>query len=300
MADITFVGLGSMGSAMAMRLLGAGHMVRVWNRSPEPVRELVDEGALVVTKASELLATGVTFSMLANDAAVTAVFTRDVLDAAPARAIHVNLATVGIGTADAMAELHAAAGVTYLAAPVLGRPDVAAAGNLNIVASGDPAGIAAVQPYLDVLGKHTWNVGPEPRTANLVKIAVNFNLIHAIQALAESLTLVEAGGVDSSTFIEIITDVAFTGSVYKGYGRLIAEREYDPKFSVALGAKDLGLLADAAREHGLSLPSVAVLQQVYATALANPDLADLDWSATAEVTRNQHELRDEPRRKQQP
>jgi 3-hydroxyisobutyrate dehydrogenase-like beta-hydroxyacid dehydrogenase len=290
MVELTFAGLGSMGSGMARRLLGAGHTMYVWNRSRGPVDELVADGAIALDDPGQLLATGLTFSMLANDAAVTSVFSREVIARAPAGAIHVNMATVGLATADAQAALHAEFGVTYLAAPVLGRPNVAADGQLNIVASGDPAGIASAQPYLDVLGKQTWNVGPRARTANLVKLAVNFNLIHAIQALAESLTLVEAGGVDPSTFVEIITDVAFTGSAYKGYGKLIAERDYDPRFTVALGAKDLGLLAQAADEHGLSLPSVPVLQQVYATTLGHPELAELDWSATAEVTRKQHPL----------
>ena len=281
-----------MGIRMARRLLDTGHTVHVWNRSRGPMDELVSEGAIAVDDSRDLLATGLTFSMLANDAAVISTFTREVVGFAPPGAIHVNMATVGLATAAAETALHSEFGATYLAAPVLGRPDVAADGQLNIVTSGEPAGVTAVQPYLDVLGKRTWNVGPDPRTANLVKIAVNFNLIHAIQALAESLTLVEAGGVDPSTFVEIITDVAFTGSAYKGYGTLIAERDYDPKFSVALGAKDLGLVAKAAEAHGLSLPSVPVLQQVYATTLSHPELADLDWSATAEVTRRQHDLVD--------
>jgi 3-hydroxyisobutyrate dehydrogenase-like beta-hydroxyacid dehydrogenase len=289
MAELTFAGLGSMGSGMARRLLGAGHTVFVWNRSRGPIDELVAAGAIALDDPRDLLATGLTFSMLANDAAVASVFSRDVIAGAPAGAIHVNMATIGLATADAQAALHAESGVTYLAAPVLGRPDVAA-GQLNIVASGDAAGIETVQKYLDVLGKKTWNVGPLPRTANLVKLAVNFNLIHAIQALAESLTLVEAGGVDAAAFVEIITDVAFTGSAYKGYGNLIARRDYDPRFTVALGAKDLGLLAQAADEHGLALPSVPVLQQIYAATLRDPGLAELDWSATAEVTRKQFPL----------
>lgn len=293
MNDLTFVGLGSMGRAMAKHLLDSGHTVSVWNRSSAAVGELVAAGATAVSDTRDLLATGLTFSMLANDAAVTDVFTEEVLAAAPEGAIHVNMATVGLPTADALAALHQKYGVTYLAAPVLGRPNVAAEGQLNIVAAGDEAALARVQPYLDVIGKRTWIVGDAPRAANLVKLAVNFNLIHAIQALAESLTLVEAGGVDSSAFVEILTDVAFTGSAYKGYGKLIADRDYDPKFTVALGAKDLGLLSDAADEHGIALPSVPVLRSVYETTLARPELADLDWSATAEVIRKQHPLKPE-------
>jgi 3-hydroxyisobutyrate dehydrogenase-like beta-hydroxyacid dehydrogenase len=290
MADVTFVGLGSMGSAMARRLLAAGHTVHVWNRSRGPVDELEADGAVAIEDSRDIMKFGVVFSMLANDAAATSVFSEDVLSAAPAGSVHVNMGTVGLATADSLAALHADAGVTYLAAPVLGRPNVAAAGQLNIVAAGETAALEAVMPFLEIIGKRVWIVGAEPRDANLVKIAVNFNLIHAIQALAESLTLVEAGGIDGSTFVEILTDVAFAGSAYKGYGKLIAEQDYEPHFTVTLGAKDLALAAQAAAEHKVVLPSIATLQRVYAATLARPELAELDWSATAEITRKQHAL----------
>ncbi len=289
MADVTFVGLGSMGSAMARRLMAAGHTVHVWNRSRGPVDELVAEGAIAIEDPDKIFATGPVFSMLANDNAVASVFSASVLAAAPPASMHVNMATVGLETADIQADVHAAAGIGYLAAPVLGRPNVAAAGQLNIVASGDQKSIEAMRPFLEAMGKRVWVVGTAARDANVVKIAVNFNLIHAIQALAESETLVEAYGIDSSTFVEILTDVAFTGSAYKGYGKLIAEQDYTPHFSVTLGAKDLALAARAAEQRHIALPSVPTLQRVYAAALGRPELADLDWSATAEITRKQHE-----------
>jgi 3-hydroxyisobutyrate dehydrogenase-like beta-hydroxyacid dehydrogenase len=289
MADVTFVGLGSMGTAMARRLMAAGHTVHVWNRSRGPVDELVAEGAIAIEDPDEIFATGPVFSMLANDNAVASVFSARVLGAAPPASMHVNMATVGLDAADAQADVHAAAGIGYLAAPVLGRPNVAAAGQLNIVASGDQKSIEDVRPFLEAMGKRVWVVGNAARDANVVKIAVNFNLIHAIQALAESETLVEAYGIDPSTFVDILTDVAFTGSAYQGYGKLIAEQDYTPHFSVTLGAKDLALAARAAEQRHIALPSVPTLQRVYAATLARPELADLDWSATAEITRKQHE-----------
>jgi 3-hydroxyisobutyrate dehydrogenase-like beta-hydroxyacid dehydrogenase len=121
--------------------------------------------------------------------------------------------------------------------------------------------------------------------ANLVKIGVNYNIIHAIQALAESVTLLENGGVRGSDFLEILTDVAFTGSIYPGYGRLISEKLYSPSFPVVLGLKDLRLAEEAAAQNGTALLSAPVLRDVFERALADPDLANLDWSAVAEVTR---------------
>jgi 3-hydroxyisobutyrate dehydrogenase-like beta-hydroxyacid dehydrogenase len=287
MSSIGFIGLGTMGSAMATRLVEAGHAVHVWNRSAAATDRLVDAGAARAGSPADALDVGLAFSMLANDAAALGIFTPELLAAAPAGAVHVNMATVGLETADELERRHAEAGVGYLAAPVLGRPSVAAAGQLNIVASGDPAVIELAQPYFDVMGKQTWVVGSRSRDANLVKLAVNFNLIHAIQALSESLALVEAGGIDASSFVSILTDVAFTGSAYKGYGNLIATKDYTPAFTVALGSKDLGLVEQAAAMHNLELPTVPTLRRVFDATLADPLLAELDWSAIAEITRSQ-------------
>lgn len=284
--EIGFIGLGSMGSAMALRLIDAGYRVHVWNRSQEATDELVAAGGLLARSPEAAIATGLVFSMLANDAAVESVFTAEALTAAPEGAIHVNHSTISLASADRLAELHAAAGIHYVAAPVLGRPNVAATGNLNIFAAGAPEALALVQPYLDVMGKHTWNIGENPSAANLVKIGVNYNLIHALQALGETLALVESGGVDAKMFVDILTDGAFSGFAYTGYGDLIARRAYSPPgFTVALGLKDLGLTEQAAAALGTALPSAPVLRDMFESALADPALAELDWSAIAEVTR---------------
>ncbi len=286
MADIGFVGLGTMGQEMARRLLDAGHSVRVWNRTPSAADALVEAGAIRAADVAEAFSTGTVFSMLSNDAAAESTFGAEVLDAAPDGAIHVNHSTLSLDAAERLTRTHAAAGVRYLAAPVLGRASVAAAGQLNIVAGGASEDIAEVAGFLDVLGKRTWVVGDQPSSASLVKIGVNYNLIHALQALAESITLMERGGVDGSTFVDILTDAAFTGAAYTGYGDLIARRSYSPPgFTVELGLKDLSLAEQAARTHGVTLPSSPVLRDMFEQALSDPDLAPLDWSAIAEVTR---------------
>jgi 3-hydroxyisobutyrate dehydrogenase-like beta-hydroxyacid dehydrogenase len=285
--DISFLGLGTMGAAMAGRLVDAGHTVHVWNRSPEAAAELIARGAVRAESIEDALATGIIFSMLANDSAVDTVFTNERLAVAPSGSIHVNHATVSLAAAERQAASHAAAGVAYIAAPVLGRSTVAEAGQLNIVAGGTEEQVARVQAYLDLMGKRTWRVGDEPGKANLVKIGVNYNLIHAIQALAESITLMEQGGVDGATFVDILTDAAFTGSAYRGYGDVIARRAYAPPgFTVALGSKDLGLAKDAASALGVTLATASVLDEMFSRALADPDLAPLDWAAIAEITRS--------------
>jgi 3-hydroxyisobutyrate dehydrogenase-like beta-hydroxyacid dehydrogenase len=286
MAELSFVGLGTMGSAMARRLLDAGHTVHVWNRTSAAADELVTAGAIRAESIEEALATGLVFSILAHDDAVGDTFTARALATAPAGTIHVNHATVSIAAADRFAALHADAGVHYVAAPVLGRATVAASGQLNIVAAGAPEAIDRVQPFLDILGKRTWVVGDQPSKASLVKIGVNYNLLHTLQALAESVALMEQGDVDATTFVDILTDAAYTGTAYTGYGKLIASRTYSPPgFTVGLGLKDLGLAEQAADDLGAALPTSPLLRDMFTRALADPELSELDWSAVAEITR---------------
>jgi 3-hydroxyisobutyrate dehydrogenase-like beta-hydroxyacid dehydrogenase len=285
MAQVGFVGLGTMGAGMARRLVDAGHDVIVWNRSRASAEQLADAGARVADTAEDALRAGVAFSMLADDGAALNVFTENMLQSAVG-ATHVNMATVSLETARVLDARHRKAGVGYVAAPVLGRPYLAASGQLNIVTAGPAADIERARPFLEVLGKRLWSVGDEPARANLVKIAVNYNLIHTLQALAESVTMVERGNVSGDTFIEILTDAAYTGSAYGGYGPMIATRTYEPVgFTVALGLKDLGLAEQAAADTGTALPTSSTLRSLFESALADEDLSKLDWSAVAEVTR---------------
>jgi 3-hydroxyisobutyrate dehydrogenase-like beta-hydroxyacid dehydrogenase len=197
------------------------------------------------------------------------------------------MASVSPAAARQLADRHAAAGVGYVAAPVLGRPAVAEAGKLNILAGGADADIDRLGPYFDVLGTRVWRIGADPAQANIVKIAVNFNLIHAIEALGESIAIVEHHGVDPARFVELLTNTLFGGVAYTGYGDIIAHRRYQPAgFTTTLGLKDLGLAESAAAEVGVTLPSAPVLREVFERTLAQPGGETLDWAAIAEVSRH--------------
>lgn len=285
-ARIGFAGLGNMGVEMAGRLVDAGFETHVWNRSKGKADALVEKGA---QEADALVALfrdcDIVLSMLSNDAAVDQAFSSEVLGEGAGK-LHVNMATVSLETSRAMAARHAEHGVRYVAAPVLGRPEVAAAGKLNIVAAGAPADIDEAQPALDHIGKQTWRVGDKPEQASLVKIGFNYNLIHSLQALGESVSLMERGGIDGQMFVDILTDVAFSGTTYKGYGRIIAERNYQPAaFTLDLGLKDLGLAQSAAEELGASLPTADKMREMFVEALEDETLNDGDWSIIAEVIR---------------
>ncbi len=285
MAELGFLGLGNMGSAMAGRLVAAGHDVMVWNRSPEALEPLVAAGAIPAARPEEALGRPVSFSMLANDAAAEDVLTAEAFAGEPGR-MHVVTASISPDAADRISAVAAAAGVHYLASPVLGRPTVAAEGGLNLLAAGDPDDLERARPYLEVLGQRIWVLGTTPRTANVVKAAVNYDIIHAMEAIGESLTLVESEGVDAGEFVELLRSTLFAGVVYTSYGDIIANRRYHPAgFDIALGLKDLGLAEDIAAAAGVELPTAAALRGVFEAALADPELHDADWSAIAEITR---------------
>lgn len=285
MAEIGFLGLGSMGLAMARRLVSGGHTVVAWNRSPAAVETLVSEGAVEAKTPEEALSTGASFSMLANDAAAENVLAPAAAQAAKG-GFHANMASVSPECGARLHDVFRQAGAAYVSSPVLGRPPVAAAGELNILVAGDESAAQAAQPYFDLMGKRTWPLGPSPAQANIAKVAVNLNIIHAIQALGESVTLVEGAGIDPEDFVELLTSSLFGGVAYSGYGAMIAKSSYLPQgFSLELGLKDLNLATNIASSQGKSLASSGVLAASFAEALSRRELTDLDWAALAEVSR---------------
>mgnify|MGYP000039940835 CR=1 FL=1 len=282
---VSLIGLGSMGAAMATKLLEQGFSVDIWNRSPKNMDELAAKGARMVSLANAL-GNPVVISMLSNDAAALETFSSENLSKAEAEVVHVNMATLSPEASRELAERHEAAGLGYVSAPVLGRPIAILNGRLLVVAAGKPEHIAAAIPVIEKVSARHWVLGEDHGAATLVKLGVNYNLIHALQAIAESVALVEAGGVDANTFIEIITHTAFTGSAYAGYGPMIANKNFTPPgFTMDLGLKDVKLVEDAATNLGLHLPVAGVLRGLFEEALTKPELRELDWSAVSELTR---------------
>lgn len=288
MAQIGFLGLGAMGLPIATRLLDAGHDVLVWNRNPAAADELVTRGATLAPSASEALALPLSFSMLSNDAAVAEVLSQENLGTSTAERIHVCMSSISPAAADSLGERLAQAGGVLVSAPVMGRPAAAAEGKLNILAAGPESALTVVEPALLNCGVKVWRFGEQPRMANSVKIAANFMILHAIQSMGEALTLVESQGVDAADFIELLTSTMFNSPLYTTYGGLIVERNYTPPgFTMPLGLKDLKLAEDLAGQGGVTLPTAEVLHRLLDIALADSELAQLDWSALAEVTRQQ-------------
>lgn len=282
--NIGFIGLGKMGKAIAGLLLGSAHEVTVWNRSRDAVQELVAKGAQAVAEPSELGKSDFLLSILANDAATRSVFVdQGVLEAAQPGLIHINLATISVAWAKELAELHRQRKVGYVAAPVFGRPDAAAAGKLNVVVAGDPATVAKAQPILDAIGQKTWPVGEQPEKANVVKIAGNFMIASAIETMGEAVALSRSHGVKADAFLDILTNTLFAAPAYKLYGGLIAAEKYKPAgFAAPLALKDVRLALSAADENNVPMPFANVLRDSLMELIATGG-GDEDWVALAHV-----------------
>ena len=270
--NIGFIGLGNMGSAIAGRLLEAGHVLRVWNRSPEPARKLAQRGAQVAATAEEAFRGDVVFSMLSDDQVTRAVLVDSgiLARATPGGIrVHVNMATISAALGDELADRHRERGVGYVAAPVLGRPDVAAAGKLTVLAAGPQEAVESVQPLLEGLGQKVWRLGERASQANVVKLAVNFMLAAAIESMGEAAALTEGYGIDARDFFELIGQSLFPGPVYQGYGRLIAEARFEPAgFKARLGLKDVRLALAAAEAATTPMPVGSLIRDSMLEALA--------------------------------
>lgn len=282
---VGFIGLGHMGAAMAGRLCEAGHEVIVYNRTQARCAPLVERGAKAAHRVAEACDAEVVVTMLADDAAVEQVmFEGDgILESLKPGTIHVSCSTISVALSKWLAESHANAKQGYLAAPVFGRADMAAAGKLFIVAAGRQELIAKLQPLLDVLGQRTFMVSADPEKANLAKLSGNLLLGAVIESLGEALALAEKGGLDRHQFLDLLTSTLFNAPVYKNYGAMIAERKFDTgSFTVALGHKDVRLALEAGDALKVPLPFGAILRD-RCLALEARGNGHFDWAAVGSL-----------------
>ncbi len=251
---VGFIGLGSMGAAIAPILVTAGHEVTVWNRSPEKADSLIARGAIRATTPAEASGGDVVFTMLSDDAAVEGV-SQDILINLPAGSVHISLSTISVALADKLIAAHAAKGQHFVSAPVFGRPAAAAEGKLFIAAAGKPEAIAKAMPLLELIGQKIEVFGEKPSAANLVKLAGNFLIVSLTETLGEAMALVDTGGASKAQFLDFLTSTLFNTPIYKNYGAMIVNETFDPAgFGAALAAKDMRLAGEAAESLRVSMP----------------------------------------------
>ena len=278
---IGFIGLGHMGAGMAANLTKAGHDVTVYNRTRAKAEALVAQGAKAAASVSDACRGDAVITMLANDYAVENVVLGDegIIASLPAGAIHISSSTISVALSEALASAHAKAGQRFVAAPVFGRPDLATAGQLFVVAAGEHDAVEAAAPLLDAIGKKTFIVSETPKAANLVKLSGNFLLASVIESLGEAMALMGKAGIDRRQYLDILTSTLFDVPVYKTYGGLIADGQFEPAgFAAPLGHKDIRLTLAAAEDLRVPLPLASLLHDRFLALLAHGG-DKLDWSA---------------------
>ena len=283
--DVGFIGLGHMGAGMAANLLRAGHRVTVYNRTPSRARPLVEQGARAATRVRDACGGDAVITMLADDASVEAVVFGDdrMIRALREGAIHISMSTISVALSERLATAHANARQRFVAAPVFGRPEAAAAAKLFIVAGGAPDVVEACRPLFEAMGQKTFHLGDEPKAANLVKLSGNFLIASVIETLGEALALVRKAGIDPRQYLDFLTSTLFTAPVYRTYGGQIVEEKFEPAgFAAPLGAKDIRLGLAAADGLRVPMPLASLLHDRLLTLLARGGEA-LDWSAIGQL-----------------
>lgn len=277
---VGFLGLGQMGAPMAMRLLAAGHELTVWNRSEVRADPLLHEGAVLAgTPAEAELGADVAITMLFDDAAYERVLFGDngLMDALSPGGIHVSCSTISIALSERLTAEHVRRGHQFVAAPVFGRPNIAEAGRLWIVAAGPEGAIERVRPLFEPLSRGVTVVGSEPRLAHAVKLGGNFLISAMIHSLSESFVFAEGQGIAPELFMETINNALFQSSFYAAYGKIMLHPPEHAGGSLDLGAKDLGMLRRAAAARGTRLSLADAMAEIFAEAQRS-GMGSEDWA----------------------
>jgi 3-hydroxyisobutyrate dehydrogenase-like beta-hydroxyacid dehydrogenase len=270
-----------MGGAIASNLLKAGHDVLLWNRSAAKAAPLIARGArLASTPREAAAASDVVITMLADDEALHSVASGEqgLIAGLAKNALHISMSTIAVATADRFKHEHAAHQQRFLSAPVLGRPEAAAAAKLFILAAGEESDLQTAAPIFSAVSQRVFQLGTNPQSANLVKLCGNFVILAAVEAMGEAMTLAEKGGVPRGQMLEVLTGTLFDAPPYRNYGAMLAQRNFRPAgFSAPLGLKDMRLAAQVADTLRVPMPLLGVLRDHLLQTIALEG-EDIDWS----------------------
>jgi 3-hydroxyisobutyrate dehydrogenase-like beta-hydroxyacid dehydrogenase len=283
---VGFIGLGNMGSGMARNLIRAGHDLVVYNRTRSRAEELQRLSAKVAdTPAAAAAGVEALVTMLADDRAVQDVIFEPgrAIESLPAGAVHLSMSTISVALSRRLAKARAEKHQHYVAAPVFGRPDAAAAAKLFIVTAGPTQQIERCRSLLAVMGQKIFVINEDAPAANLVKLSGNFLITTVIESLAEAFALMRKSHIDPQKFLEVLTDSLFSAPVYKTYGAMLAADKFEPVgFKMPLGFKDNRLVLAAAEEAAVPMPMASLMHDRFLAAMAQ-GLENADWSAVARV-----------------
>jgi len=282
---VGFVGLGNMGSVMAANLLKAGHEVTVYNRTSNKADALVKQGAHYAAQVSDACRGEVVMTMLADDHALESVVFGDtgLISNLEKNKIHVSLSTISLALSQKLTKEHANKNQRFVAAPVFGRPEAAAAAKLFVTVAGAADAVDICMPLFEAIGQKTFRFGTIPSHANLVKLSGNFLISAVIESLAEAMTLIGKAGLDERQYLDFLTSTLFAAPIYKTYGAILVDRQFEPAaFAAPLGFKDNRLVLAAAENLRVPMPVASLVYNRFLTLLANGG-ESLDWSAISKL-----------------
>src|ERR1700704_71062 len=282
--EVGFVGLGHMGAPIALNLLKAGHRVIVYNRTRSKAEPFAAKGAQIADRVSDTCRGEVLITMLSDDAAVEDImFEHGCLSALGPNSIHVSMSTISVALSDRLTEAHRRGGQAYVAAPVFGRPDAAAAAKLFVVAGGPDNVLARCRPLFDAIGQKTFVISAKPSDANLVKLTGNFLVASVLESLGEAFALVRKSGIDSHRYLDIMTNSLFSAPLYKTYGSIIVDEKYSTDgFKMSLALKDMRLALAAADARTVPMPAASLVRDHLLEGVAQGQ-GDSDWSNLARL-----------------
>ena len=283
------IGLGRMGSGIAVSLLRAGFPVTVYNRTEEKMRPLVDAGAKAATSPAAAARTAkfVVTSLLSDEAVFAMVEGPGGLLAGLGRdAVHIGASTISADATRRLVELHAEHGGAYLAAPVVGRPEAAVAGELVALVSGKQSIFEASRPVIEGYTRQVLYLGGDHAVALATKLAVNYTAATIIDLMGQVYAFGDKAGIPS-TALHTMFRALWAQPVMQGYATRIWHRDFNEVgFDLRGGLKDLTLMVDAAKAQGMRWEFAETIQRKMARGV-ELGFGSLDWSSVYEVTRDE-------------
>ena len=277
---IGFLGLGKMGTPMALRLLAAGHELSVWNRSEARTKPLIHEGAIAAaTPAEAELGAEAVITMLFDDAAYEEVLfgANGLVDALSPGGLHISCSTISVALSERLTVEYANRGITFVGAPVFGRPSVAEEGRLWVVAAGADSALNRARPLLEAFSRGITVVGKEPRQAHAVKLGGNFLISAMIHSLGEAFVFAARQGVEPETFFDAVNNALFQSPFYAAYANIMLHPPEQIAATIELGAKDLRLLREAAASRQTRLSLADQMAEIFVEARRTGP-AGQDWA----------------------
>ncbi len=285
---VGMIGLGLMGKPMAANLLKAGFSLVVWNRTGAKAEELVRAGAkLADTPREAAAASDVLLTIVSDPPALESVLWGDmgVLGGLRRGSTYIDSSTVAPALSRRIAAACAERGVEFLDAPVTGGTWGAEKGELVFMVGGKQETLEGVAPVLGALGKRWFYLGPHG-AGQTVKLAMNMILALQVDALAEALALVIAGGVPGERLVEVMQSSMARSPLLDIKAPMMLEGKYAPSFPLRLMHKDLGLALDLANQLGVALPATAAVREIYNAVKGAAKNEDPDYAVVARFWQN--------------